>query len=94
MQEIAKSKTQLENICGEEIRLFAYPNGTPGKDYCQRHVDMVRELGFDAAVSTVRGNALPYSDPWQLPRFTPWDRTPRRFMARSLLNTFDIKAFH
>ncbi|WP_041355854.1 polysaccharide deacetylase family protein [Nitrosococcus halophilus] len=85
-QEIAASKAWLEDLLGESVRLFAYPNGKPGKDYLQEHVDIVRGLGFEAAVSTAWGVASSRSDPWQLPRFTPWDRTPSRFMMRLLWN--------
>jgi hypothetical protein len=70
------------------VRLFAYPNGKPGRDYSREHVDMVRELGFEAAVSTAWGVGHAASDPYQLPRFTPWDKTPGRFALRLLHNTF------
>jgi peptidoglycan/xylan/chitin deacetylase (PgdA/CDA1 family) len=86
--EIQDSKQRLEAITGAPVTLFAYPNGKPGVDYRRAHVDIVRELGFEAAVSTAWGVALAASDPFQLPRFTPWDRTPRRFLLRLLHNTF------
>ena len=34
------------------MTLFAYPNGRPNDDYHAEHVRMVKEAGFDAAVST------------------------------------------
>lgn len=86
--EIRDSKSRLEAITGAPITLFAYPNGKPGLDYRREHVSMVRELGFEAAVSTAWGVAHTASDPLQLPRFTPWDRTPGRFLLRLLQNTF------
>lgn len=86
--EIRDSKRRLEAITGNPVRLFAYPNGKPGLDYLQEHVGMVRSLGFEAAVSTAWGVAHTASDPFQLPRFTPWDRTPGRFLLRLLHNTF------
>lgn len=86
--EIRESKRRLEAITGSPISLFAYPNGKPGRDYCREHVGMVRKQGFEAAVSTARGVAHTASDPFQLPRFTPWDRTPGKFLLRLLLNTF------
>ena len=66
--------------------LFAYPNGKPGEDYLPRDVALVRELGFDAAVSTAWGASGHGSDPFQLQRFTPWDRTKARFGLRLLRN--------
>jgi peptidoglycan/xylan/chitin deacetylase (PgdA/CDA1 family) len=90
--EIRDSKARLEAITGASVSLFAYPNGKPGFDYCREHVDMVKKLGFEAAVSTARGVAHAASDPFQLPRFTPWDRTPRKFLLRLLQNTFHTNA--
>ncbi len=85
-REIGQSKRHLEELLGEPVRLFAYPNGKPGEDYVQQSVDIVREAGFDAAFSTAWGVAGAGSDPMQLPRFTPWERTPLRFGLRSLHN--------
>ena len=65
---------------------FAYPNGKPGRDYRADHAKMVREIGFDAAVSTAHGAARAGSDLYQLPRFTPWDRGSARFMLRMAQN--------
>jgi peptidoglycan/xylan/chitin deacetylase (PgdA/CDA1 family) len=85
-REIGQSKRHLEALLGEPVRLFAYPNGKPGEDYVQQSVDIVREAGFDAAFSTAWGVAGSGSDPMQLPRFTPWERTPLRFGLRTLHN--------
>jgi peptidoglycan/xylan/chitin deacetylase (PgdA/CDA1 family) len=86
--EIRECKHQLEAITGGRVSLFAYPNGKPRRDYRAEHVDMVRRLGFEAAVSTAWGVAQAASDRFQLPRFTPWDRTPGRFLLRLMQNTF------
>jgi peptidoglycan/xylan/chitin deacetylase (PgdA/CDA1 family) len=86
--EIRESKQRLEEMTRNPVRLFAYPNGRPGRDYRAEHVSMVRSLGFETAVSTAQGVAHASSDPFQLPRFTPWDRTPGRFALRLLRNTF------
>lgn len=82
LAEIDDSRRRLADITGDPVRLFAYPNGRPGNDYDDRHVEIVRELGFDAAMSTVWGCATATSDRLQLPRFTPWDRAAPRFIAR------------
>ncbi|WP_229413265.1 polysaccharide deacetylase family protein [Massilia violaceinigra] len=85
-KEIADGKAALEAIIGAPVRLFAYPNGKPGQDYLAEHVAIVKELGFDAAVSTSWGAARPGGDLFQLPRFTPWDRGQFRFMLRMMQN--------
>ncbi|WP_229509311.1 polysaccharide deacetylase family protein [Massilia sp. CCM 8734] len=85
-QEIADGKAALEAIIGAPVTLFAYPNGKPGQDYLAEHVAIVRELGFEAAVSTSWGAARPGGDLFQLPRFTPWDRSQFRYMLRMMQN--------
>lgn len=84
--EITRNRDELQSITRAAISTFAYPNGQPGADYGPEHVKLVRELGFQAAVSTSRGVARPGCDLWQLPRFTPWDQTPSRFALRLLQN--------
>lgn len=85
--EIHGSKRFLEETLGEPVRLFAYPNGKPDVDYLTEHVALVRDLGFDAAVSTASGSAsVKNADFHQLPRFTPWDKTKSRFALRLLQN--------
>lgn len=84
--EITTSKAVLESLLDEPVRLFAYPNGKPGADYTARHVAMVKEAGFAAALSTTPGVAWQMSDPYQLPRFAPWERTRTRFGLRMLSN--------
>jgi peptidoglycan/xylan/chitin deacetylase (PgdA/CDA1 family) len=85
-QEIANSKHFLEQLLGERIGLFAYPNGKPGEDYTPQSVSVVRHLGFDAAVSTQWGTTGQGDDMFQIRRFTPWDQSRLRFGARLLAN--------
>ncbi len=84
--EIAAGKTWLEETLGERIRLFAYPNGKPGVDYLPEQAGLVRELGFDAAVSTQHGVSTATSDMYQLARFTPWDTKLNAYALRLLQN--------
>ena len=49
---------------------------------------MVKDLGFAAAVSTSAGAARVGDSLYQLPRFTPWDRTPARWGVRLARNLF------
>jgi peptidoglycan/xylan/chitin deacetylase (PgdA/CDA1 family) len=85
-QEILDSQKFLEQLLGERVGLFAYPNGKPGEDYTQGTVDIVRSLGFDAAVSTQWGASGFSDDCFQIRRFTPWDKTRLRFGLRMLTN--------
>ena len=57
------------------------------------HVKMVKEIGFDAAVSTAWGAAQKGDDIYQLPRFTPWDLNEEFFvlrMTRNMLNKIEV----
>jgi peptidoglycan/xylan/chitin deacetylase (PgdA/CDA1 family) len=84
--EIATGRRQLQELVGDPIDLFAYPNGKPGDDYLPGHVDLVRELGFKAAFSTTPGASNRHSDLFQIRRFMPWDRSRARFGLRMLQN--------
>ena len=84
--EIQRSKATLEALLDDRIGLFAYPNGKPEEDYNAQSVDVVRELGFDAAVSTRWGSSTRGDDLLQIRRFTPWDRSKLRFAARIWAN--------
>ncbi len=89
-REIADSKHSLEALLDEPVSLFAYPNGKLDEDYSAESVQIVREFGFSAAVSTAWGAARTADDIFQLPRFTPWDRGRLRFgirLARNLINS-------
>jgi peptidoglycan/xylan/chitin deacetylase (PgdA/CDA1 family) len=90
VKEICEGRFALESIIGGHVQLFAYPNGKPGADYGSETVQVVRELGFDAAVSTAWRAARPGDDIMELPRFTPWDRSRARFglrMVQTLLTS-------
>lgn len=87
-REMAESQRTLKALTGAKVGLFAYPNGRPGQDYNLSHAAIARELGFDAAVSTSPGSADSRADLFQLPRFTPWDRSRLRFGARLFANYF------
>lgn len=84
--EMEASRARLEQITGAPVRLFAYPNGSPGRDYHAEHAALARDLGFDAAVSAAWGAARAGDDLYQIPRFTPWDRADWRFGLRMAHN--------
>lgn len=80
--EIAAGRNRLEEIIQAPVSLFAYPHGRPGHDFEQRHANMLRSQGFDAAVTSAWGAARADTDLFELPRFTPWDRSSSRFLLR------------
>lgn len=80
--EMGEGRERLEAITGRRVALFAYPNGKPGTDYTGTHVRLAREAGFEAACSTGWGAATRRCDLFQIPRFTPWDRSGWRYALR------------
>lgn len=84
--EIGDSKRYLEDLLREPVTLFAYPNGKPGQDYTPQSVQIVKELGFEGAVSTAWGAARGGDERFELPRFTPWDHSRLRYRGRLLAN--------
>ena len=79
--QIDTSRAALQEWLQASVETFAYPNGRLGKDYDESHADIVRRLGFKAAVSTEPGVSRPGDDLYQLRRFTPWQADPRPWLA-------------
>jgi len=84
--EIAEGKAWLEETLKTPVRVFAYPNGKPGADYLPEQAKIIKELGFEAAVSTQHGVSTAQSDMYQLHRFTPWAHSMHRFVPQLLKN--------
>jgi peptidoglycan/xylan/chitin deacetylase (PgdA/CDA1 family) len=87
--ELATSKAVLEERLGEEIRAFAYPSGRR-RDFDDRTISCLREVGYSVAVTTIAGNnshrsGRPDLDPLTLHRDTPWEDVPARFATRLAL---------
>ncbi len=53
---------------------------------------MIKETGYRAAFSTAWGTVTPNTDVFQVPRFTPWDKSPLRFALRLTHNYMRINA--
>lgn len=82
LAEIGDGRAQIKEWLGQAPRVFAYPNGAPGRDYGERDIELVKRAGYGSAVSTERGAATRQCDLFQLPRFTPWDRSMWAFGLR------------
>ena len=88
-REIEESKRRLEQITGASVSTFAYPNGRPGKDYGREHVEVVREAGYASAVTTAWGCVTSKTQPYELPRISPWGATRFRYLLRIARSYFD-----
>lgn len=84
--EIQSNRDQLAGWMGDPPTVFAFPNGVPNQDYGPRDVSFVSDAGYQAAVSTSIGSAGHGADVFQIPRFTPWDRSLPKFGLRCAWN--------
>ena len=89
--EMLQGRQQLESLLQDRIGLFAYPNGRPGVDYSDETAALARDLGFDAALTTAWGASGGATDPFQMPRFTPWDRSRWGFGMRLAKNLWQSR---
>jgi peptidoglycan/xylan/chitin deacetylase (PgdA/CDA1 family) len=62
--EVGDSKKALEDLLGQPVHHFCYPYG----DFDRRVQQAVREAGFQAGLTCVRGAASAADDPYELPR--------------------------
>jgi peptidoglycan/xylan/chitin deacetylase (PgdA/CDA1 family) len=86
--EIGRAREILEGMLRVPVKAFAYPNGRPHIDFNHQHIEMVRQAGYDYAVTTQWGVAMADTPVYQMPRFTPWgpDATHVRLqLIRNLL---------
>lgn len=90
-REIADGANWLARVVGRQPVSFAYPNGRPGRDFDESHMRLVREAGFELAVSTEWNCAVRSSDAFALPRVsfcgTPGHQLAWR-IAKSLLASY------
>lgn len=70
-QEITESKRTLEEHLGTPIRDFCYPSGK----YDEAVKKLVQQAGYQSAVTTASGAAVPSSDPLALPRLRMTNET-------------------
>lgn len=66
--EIVQSITDLAQILKQEIKYFAYPNGTFGLDFGQREMEILRNNNIKIAVSTEPDFVSKNSDKMAFPR--------------------------
>lgn len=88
LQEVSQSVDDLENILGERPSLFAYPNGQLGKDFLAPQTRLIAEAGLEAAVTTDWGVLKRDTDPFQIPRFSPWGKNVNRIVIDVLRARF------
>lgn len=85
-EEIEQNKQILEEIVPTQLKLFAYPNGKSHKDFRPDQIQHIEKMGYIASVTTEMGATSNDAHLFELPRFTPWDKTAARYIMRILCN--------
>jgi peptidoglycan/xylan/chitin deacetylase (PgdA/CDA1 family) len=81
VEEVAESKRVIEAKVKHPINAFAYPIGRR-QDFNDRVKAIVKEAGYQYAVTTVFGVNEPGQDAFELRRATPWTSHIPSFAAR------------
>jgi len=89
-QEIVEAKSYLEEMIGSEVDFFAYPNGKQGVDFTNTHVNLVKESGYKAALSTNWGTNI-NPNIFTLERITLKDESMTKFCLKLIMNLFSRK---
>jgi peptidoglycan/xylan/chitin deacetylase (PgdA/CDA1 family) len=81
--EIAGSKSVLEDITGRPVLSFAYPFGA-ATDFTPDTVALVRQAGFELACTSEPGAVRPGTNAFHLPRMQPINWSGAELAARVL----------
>lgn len=96
-REIGDARDWLSGVIGRPVNGFAYPNGKPGTDFLPSHVDLVKQCGYQYAVTTGWGRVGPKTSRFEIPRFTPWGPSSAAMcyqLARNLVTPARASATH
>jgi len=88
--ELAVSRARLESESGAPVRFFAYPNGQRGA-FSRQTTALVEQAGFDAAFTTVWGDARHFRNRMTLPRCQMPERADRREVIARLSGRRDVR---
>jgi peptidoglycan/xylan/chitin deacetylase (PgdA/CDA1 family) len=83
--EIARSRQELEQALGCEVRHFCYPYGR----YTPEHAALAREAGYATATTTNRGRVQPGEDPYTLRRIMVACSTHLVLFAAKVLTRYE-----
>lgn len=86
--EIAGSIHDLSSLLGRRVEHFAYPNGIPEMDFCQREERFLRDSGISLAFSTESRHLSETDRTLRIPRIAISNLEPKpQVQAKMLLGT-------
>lgn len=91
-EEVFISKKELEEIIGKRIRYLAYPYGSWG-DFNDRHKKIVRQAGYEAALSTKVGRNNLNSDFYELKRLPIFNIDGLSNFKRKVRGAYDFSGW-
>ena len=68
LYEIKDCILELEELIGEKVKWFAYPNGIPSLDFSEREMEILRDSGIRLAFSTENKRFSKGDNPLSIPR--------------------------
>ena len=80
-EEILESKRLMEKMLGIRVKSFAYPSGRR-QDFSEATKDLLRESGYECAVSMIHGTNFVGTDLFEMRRTQYQDGNPHMFGAR------------
>jgi peptidoglycan/xylan/chitin deacetylase (PgdA/CDA1 family) len=89
LEEIASSRSAIEDHLGETVSLFAYPFGNPREHVSDRMLSLVAQLGFEAAATVLYRGVRHDEDPMGIPRF-PITRDSMDVFSGKILGRLDV----
>jgi peptidoglycan/xylan/chitin deacetylase (PgdA/CDA1 family) len=85
--EVTRARDRIVAEIDRPVRLFAYPNGS-SRDFTPDTVAILKEAGFDAACSMIRGANAPGCDRYELKRIGV-GADPRHVLEARFCGLFD-----
>jgi peptidoglycan/xylan/chitin deacetylase (PgdA/CDA1 family) len=79
--EVSECKRRIEEMLQREVEHFAYPNGRE-EDFAEENKQLLRKIGYRAAVTTIWGHNDESTDPMELRRSGPWEKDLALFASR------------
>jgi peptidoglycan/xylan/chitin deacetylase (PgdA/CDA1 family) len=88
-EEIRRSRSAIEKVLNATVNTFAYPSGRPGH-FTASTKTLVKEEGFNCALTTIFGNNEAGMDLYEMRRIAPWNDESETFGLRLSYYKFSV----
>ena len=87
--ELTTSCQVIEQKIDKAVRFFAYPNGKP-RDFNESIVQVIKQAGYKAAVTTVPEINTPDTNPFSWGRYRPWQNKVDHFSLALFMHGLSV----